>query len=312
MRFAIIGAGMAGLSCGQALQGEGHDVVLFDKGRGPGGRMSTRRMDTPLGEASFDHGAQYFTARDEAFSRQVAEWADKAIVAPWPAAGSDAWVGRPAMNAPIRAMADKLDVRWNVRIDCLSHERDWHVRRERIDDGPFDGVIVAVPAEQVAALVEVHDPAAAVMARSTTSDPCWMVMAAFENRLPIDDDVIKDAGAIGWAARNSAKPCRVGPEAWVVQATPIWSRDHLEDDGAVVEQSLLDSLATALGGSLPKPIASSAHRWRFAKSGALGSTAYWNADLSLGLCGDWLVGPRVEGAWLSGAHVAQLANSQIL
>ena len=49
MRIAIIGAGMAGLSCADALRDEGHEIALFDKGRGPGGRMSTRRVDTPLG-----------------------------------------------------------------------------------------------------------------------------------------------------------------------------------------------------------------------------------------------------------------------
>ncbi|WP_333927659.1 FAD-dependent oxidoreductase [Sphingomonas sp. LR55] len=49
MRIGIVGAGMAGLSCAQALRRQGHAVVLFDKGRGPGGRMSTRRIDTPLG-----------------------------------------------------------------------------------------------------------------------------------------------------------------------------------------------------------------------------------------------------------------------
>ena len=63
-RVLIIGAGMAGLSCAAALGSVGHAVTLIDKARGPGGRMSTRRVDTPLGQAAFDHGAQYFTARD--------------------------------------------------------------------------------------------------------------------------------------------------------------------------------------------------------------------------------------------------------
>ena len=61
MQFAIIGAGMAGIACADALQAAGHAVAVFDKGRGPGGRMSTRRMETPLGTVAFDHGAQYFT-----------------------------------------------------------------------------------------------------------------------------------------------------------------------------------------------------------------------------------------------------------
>ena len=42
MRIGIVGAGMAGLACAEELTGRGHHVRPFDKGRGPGGRMSTR------------------------------------------------------------------------------------------------------------------------------------------------------------------------------------------------------------------------------------------------------------------------------
>jgi renalase len=56
--IAIIGAGIAGLACAQRLQDGGCSVTLFDKGRGAGGRMATRRVTTPFGEIAFDHGAQ--------------------------------------------------------------------------------------------------------------------------------------------------------------------------------------------------------------------------------------------------------------
>ena len=79
-----------------ALQAGGMAVTLLDKGRGPGGRMSTRRVTTALGEASFDHGAQYFTVRDPDFARCVEQWRAKGVAARWPAAGDDAWVGTPA------------------------------------------------------------------------------------------------------------------------------------------------------------------------------------------------------------------------
>jgi len=84
MRIGIVGAGMAGLACAEELTRHGHAVLLFDKGRGPGGRMSTRRIQTSAGEAYFDHGAQYFTVRDDAFRRQVAGWASEGVAAAWP------------------------------------------------------------------------------------------------------------------------------------------------------------------------------------------------------------------------------------
>ena len=65
-RVAVIGAGMSGLTCASRLGERGFEVSVFDKGRGPGGRSSTRRVDLDGAEVGFDHGAQYFTVRDPA------------------------------------------------------------------------------------------------------------------------------------------------------------------------------------------------------------------------------------------------------
>lgn len=305
MRIGIVGAGMAGLACAEALVAGGHAVALFDKGRGPGGRMSTRRMATPLGVAGVDHGAQYFTVRDAGFAARVAAWAAAGVVAPWPAGGEDAWVGTPGMNAPIRDMAARLDVRWRCEISSLTRGERWALSGPDAEVRDFDAVVLALPAEQTGPLANRHDPTVAAAAAATRSEPCWTVMAAFAERVPVDRDVLRDAGPIGWAARNSAKPGRTGPEAWIVQATPAWSRDHLEDDRGDVQAILLDALAQAAATALPRPIAVDAHRWRYARSGSLGSGPLWNPSIGLGACGDWLLGPRIESAWLSGTRLAR-------
>ena len=77
MRVAIVGAGLAGLACADQLVAGGHQVSLFDKGRGPGGRMSTRRMEDGW---AFDHGAPWFAAHDPA-------QADRSAVADFVAPG---------------------------------------------------------------------------------------------------------------------------------------------------------------------------------------------------------------------------------
>ena len=76
---AVLGAGLAGLSCARHLQQQGLEVRLFDKSRGPAGRMSTRRGD----DWQCDHGAQYFTARNPDFRAEVARWEALGVAARW-------------------------------------------------------------------------------------------------------------------------------------------------------------------------------------------------------------------------------------
>jgi predicted NAD/FAD-dependent oxidoreductase len=299
---------MAGLACAEALSAQGHDVVLLDKGRGPGGRMSTRRIPTAMGEAWFDHGAQYFTVRDAAFRRRVEGWIARGLVAPWPAAGGETYVGVPGMNAPVKHMAAGQSVHWGTLVTRIDPSgRGWRLVLENGAGLDVDIAVVATPAEQASALLASVAPDLAAHAGSAPSAPCWTVMLAFAEPLPTDLDCLRcgEADPLGWAARNSAKPGRIGPEAWVVQAGPDWSRRYLEADADGVAATLSAALSERLGTPLPSAIACSAHRWRYARAAAEGSGALWDADRRLGLCGDWLIGPRVEAAWMSGTRLAE-------
>jgi renalase len=323
MKIAIVGAGIAGLSCAEILQGAGHDVLLFDKARGGGGRMATRRValpsasvpsapvsaaTVPSATVSFDHGAQYFTVRHAAFAAAVETWETAALAARWPAAGDDAWVATPGMNAIAKAMAQPLTIGWNSRVGSIRRiGKSWFL--DAVPDIAFDTVILAVPAEQAAPLLIDHDPAMAAIAQSCPSAPCWTAMVAFEDRIAITEDIVRDRGIIGWAARNSAKPGRSGPEAWVIQATEAFSRDHLEDEPEAIVDTLLAALATQATRSLPEPIVRIAHRWRYARAHAAHHESLWNTTIRLGSIGDWLIAPRIESAWLSGRHLAQVISN---
>ena len=153
------------------------------------------------------------------------------------------------------------DVRFRVQIDAIVREgSQWHV-----DGAAFDVLAIALPAEQAAALLRPVQPRFADLTAQTPAVPCWTVMAAFPAPLPAPD-ILREDGPIGWAARNNAKPGRSGPEAWVVQAGPDWSRAHLERSPAEIVSLLLDALASRLGHRLPPPLVTTAHRWRYARS----------------------------------------------
>ncbi|MCA3261749.1 MAG: NAD(P)-binding protein [Telmatospirillum sp.] len=307
MRIGIVGAGMAGLACAEALSRQNYPVHLFDKGRGPGGRMSSRRISTPIGEASFDHGAPAFTADDPAFRQRLEAWVASGLAAPWPAAGDAAYVGMPTMGAPIRQMAAGQSVRFATRVTKIeAAETGWRLFLDQGAAVEVEVAVIATPAEQARELLAPIAPDFAASAASVQSATCWALMLAFSEKLPSARDVLRgNAGdAIGLAVRNNAKPGRSGPEAWVLQAAPDWSRTNIEADPEWVANELSTAFAARIGAALPPPTACVAHRWRYANPISAGPGLMFDAVRRLGVCGDWLVGPGVEAAWLSGASLA--------
>ncbi len=303
----VIGAGMAGLACAIKLAAAGRSVTVIDKGRGPGGRMAARRTEIGGETVSFDHGAQYFTARDPGFRAAVQAWQSAGAVAPWAAAGDEAFVGVPGMNGPIKAMAQDLDVRWNTRAERLERSGDgWLIET---DQGAIRAktVLIAIPAEQSHTLLAgVHSEYAAA-ASQVVSEPCWAVMAGFDERLAIASDTARDPdGAISWAARNSAKPARAGEECWVLHASPARSREILDRPKDEAAQLLLKDFFRQCGIEPAEPLHLAAHRWLYAMPAALqGDHARFDPSGRIGIAGDYLHSPRVEGAWISGTMLAE-------
>jgi photolyase PhrII len=316
-RVAVVGAGVAGLTCARTLADHGFGVTVFDKGRGPGGRTATRRADPGL---AFDHGAQYFTARDPHFVRFVEAWAERGVVAEWAGrvvraengAIADTgpqprFVGVPGMSAVAAHLAADLTVRRETRIATATRAAGgWELTADGgAGHGPFEFLVVALPAPQAAELVAPHPLAAA--ASAVPMAPCWAVLAAFADRIDVPwDGAFVHASPLSWVARNSSKPGRPrGPDCWVLHANPVWSADHLEEPPEAVGPPLLDAFAAVTGGPRPETVFRAAHRWRYSLgSDPAGRTALFDPGVGLVVCGDWLAGGRVEGAFLSGGAAA--------
>lgn len=323
--IAVIGAGLAGLSCAQALLQAGHTVHVFDKSRGPSGRMSTRRAEDDNGPWQCDHGAQYFTARDPAFRAEVARWQQAGVAALWnarlvsfdgnawstPATPLERFVGTPRMTSPAAWLAQHLGepalAQWQTTVQRLDHsEGGWTITSA--EHGPhsprYSAVLLAVPAPQAVPLLAPVSPAGAALAASARMRGSWAVMLRYASPVALPwEGAFINTGPLRWVARDSSKPGRTGQETWLLHASPEWSEAHIEDSAESVTTALLTAFA-ALGG--PAPLAATAHRWRYADTEpALTQGSWWDAQMRLGLCGDWLHGGKVEGAWLSGRALAQ-------
>ena len=315
---AVVGAGMAGLSCAQTLRDQGIGCVLFDKGRSAGGRVATRRRDG----LAFNHGAQYATARTEPFQSVLRALRESGSADIWSAAGGrdPRWIGVPGMSAIPRALASGLDVRperhvlflhrdtdgWRVRHDDAKAVRPGTVRDSGGElSGPFNAVAVAMPAPQAAPLLASAGSSLAGPVAGVAVDPCWSVMFSTKDRLDLPDFEQSRNGELATVSRDSARPGRPpGPECWMLHASPGWSREHEEQAPDDVAALLLAALSRRVG----RPVHAHglhAHRWRFSQTRTpLGQPFLWDGAAGLGVCGDWCLGARVEDAFTSGRALA--------
>ena len=326
--IAVIGAGLAGLSCAQALLQAGHTVHVFDKSRGPSGRMSTRRAEDAAGPWQCDHGAQYFTARDPQFRAEVARWQQAGVAALWgarlasfdgtawttPATPLERFVGAPRMTSPagwlvqsLQQAGDRALAQWQTTVQKLERHADgWAITSAEHGLHPqrYSAVLLAVPAPQAVPLLHPVAPTGAAVASSARMRGSWAVMLRYASPVTLPwEGAFINTGPLRWVARDSSKPGRTGQETWLLHASAEWSEAHIEDNAESVTAALLAAFAH-LGG--PAPLAATAHRWRYADTEVpLTQGGWWNAGLTLGLCGDWLNGGKVEGAWLSGRALAQ-------
>lgn len=300
--IAIIGSGIAGLAAARSLAAAGHAPVVFDKGRGIGGRVATRRGDG----VQFDHGAQYVTARDTAFAACLDDLLARGAAARWPdGAHHDRIVGQPGMSALAKAMGDGLDIRQGAEVRSLRRDATgWHLHLAGSDHHAAH-VILAIPAPQIPALIGADHPLVPLLA-PVRYDPCLTLMAAIDAPAPFTSRLDPD-DALPWIAQDSAKPGRPddSPPTWVAQAAPDLSRAHLDLDAAGIAALLLPLLCDRLGADPARVRHAMGHRWRYARvTVPLGQASLASACNTLHLAGDWCLGPRVEDAWTSGRAAA--------
>lgn len=317
-RVAIVGAGLSGLAAARSLRAAGHGVTVFDKGRRPGGRANTRAH----GDRRFDHGAQYFTVRDDTVRSWVAEWLDAGIVAEWsadfvyidtkgtqPAQPATRYVGVPGMVDVALHLADGLDVRSGVRIVQVHREAGrWSLADG--DGGSWDGfhrVVIAVPAPQAIPLLTAA-PTLADRAGSVSMEPCWAAMLTFPEPLELGfDAAFVRTGQLSWVARDASKPGRPPEEAWVVHFNADWSRHHRETSREGVAELAGDALRHRFP-AIPTPDFARAHRWGHALAPKAGEDILYDDALGIGACGDWCAEGRIEGAFKSGLQIARRVN----
>ena len=316
---AVVGAGMAGITCALTLSLQLKDVKVFELGHHAGGRMASTRV----GGYEFDLGAQYFTAQDEVFRGYVETWQSEGLVQPWSGwivdldggnmigrGLNEGWyVGVPNMAALVRYLARLCHVQYGCQVGRV-HPMDgaWQLLGANAEDlGTFDLVIMAVPPTQAAELLaevttSIHDKMADVQMACA-----WVVGMGYERSIdaPFAAAYMSDP-ILNWIARNNSKPSRTDKETWVAHAAPEWSEKHSTRSEASVISQMVQAFRAAVGVRIPEPEVATARYWTETVTVNPARHPYLlDSTRRVGVCGDWCLGPRVESAFQSGMKIAE-------
>jgi predicted NAD/FAD-dependent oxidoreductase len=316
MHVVIVGAGIAGLMAAQSLVKNGHDVVVVDKGRSPGGRLATRRID----DATLDHGAQFFTVRDSLFESHVSEWITSGVVTEW-CRGFDSttqnndgfprYRGVRGMTDIAKHLAQGLNIRFNTLAFSIVRgtTSKWQVN---IDDGSAlsaDAIIVTCPLPQTYALLVTADIELPESMRRTESDRTICLLAVLNQ----SSAVAKPGGlqnpdeTFSFIADNAIKGIS-SAVALTLHTNPQFSLDHWDDQLEDVQQLLLKRAEPWIGGATVQT--SQIKKWRLATPLTIWPERYWANDMIV-LAGDAFGGPKIEGAALSGLAAANYLQQGI-
>jgi hypothetical protein len=292
------------------LQAAGHEVVVLDKGRSPGGRLATRR----IGGATLDHGAQFFTVRTETFAAHVDAWRREGLVEEWcrgfdpPGDGHPRYRVTGGMNALAKRLARGLDVRCGHLVFAVrpGTRHAWSVALDDGTDVEADAVVVTAPVPQSFSLLVTTGVEMPAELLGTEYDRTLALLAVLDgpSAVPEPGGVPQPDDTVSFVADNWAKGVSAVP-ALTLHASPRWSEEHWDDDRDDLLAALERHAAPWLGAA--RIVERQVKRWRFATPRRTWPDPCWRASDGRGalvLAGDAFAGPRMEGAACSGLAAA--------
>ena len=299
--FALIGAGICGLRCAELLEKGGLTVQLFDKARGVGGRLATRRHE----RWRFDHGSPSLHGDDDKWLTCISRYPK------WTSGDNSMNMHLPenGVNQMAKDHASQLNVQLNCLIRSIERSNEgWHLLDEDGNPyGPFETLIITAPCPQTQMLIETLETALLQQLKDVRMTPAWVMMLVAAEPLIATHQLCPNHSLIRRISAEHSKPGRAldpGEHSYVLETTSEWSKQHEEDSPAAVEASILSALMRITTTAV-NPMHCAVHRWRYAHTEhPLGRPYLIDPQLKLAVTGDWCLGDGASSAYRSGELLA--------
>jgi predicted NAD/FAD-dependent oxidoreductase len=318
-KITIIGAGLSGLVAARELQSAGHEIVIVEKSSQAGGRMASRQ----IGDATFDEGAQFFTARRAEFKSVLAHWIYHGVAREWfegypspqgekPHDVYSRYCGVRSMNSVAEFLARDLEICFQTEIKALRFENQiWTAKAASGREYSSDFLILTAPIPQSLSLFDSSGEALPARTRllleSVNYDPCLALLITLKNvaMLLAPGALHINEEPVAWLADNFQKGISSRAGAITIHSTGNFARENFAAD----EDFIVKKLLAAVQKYFDAPLAVEGFqlcRWHFSKpQNALQEGAIFISDLNLCFAGDGIGGAKIEGAFCSGLEAAR-------
>ena len=309
----VVGAGISGLACAHALRSAGIPVRVVERGRVPGGRMASRRLEgRPV-----DLGAAFFTADPAtAFGAVVQRWLDRGLARPWTdtfsvsddrgplteKSGPMRYAAPAGLRALVADLADSLagggaggvHVEFEMPVDVVPPSSG------DSDDSDARITVLAMPDPQARRLLPPDSAVAASLDDGAGWAPTIAVALGWDEAdwpRDIHGVFVNGSPALTFVADDGDRRGDDAP-VLVAHSTPELAGRYLNDPDAAIAP-ITEAVRTLLHIGVA-PSWGYAHRWTFARTLAGHPEQYLLQD-GIGVCGDgWGATSSVGTAWASG------------
>lgn len=343
MKYAIIGAGISGLSAITKIQESklASNITLFEKSPIAGGRLAAKFSRC----YQFDSALQHIRINSREFSHFLTPIFNKGVLKPWfanfcvidnnKARNHRRWsrklsnmhyVATPSMNKiadvilELALEKNNLQTKFNCEITKIKQHHDKLLiidKNNNIYDD-FDFVISTVaPQYNLNILPRNFQYLKNIKKKKMLG--CYALMIALDKKPDIrwDAALIKNS-KLSWISFDSSKPDRKvrinknnkSHYCFLADSRNIWADNNIERDLEDVKEELIIEFLNILKMDKNNIIHSDIARWPYANiEKQYGAKSYFDKKLKIGVCGDWLIQGRVEAAFLSAMNLIEKINN---
>ena len=312
--YCVIGSGISGATIANLLNKK-FQVNLYDKGRGPGGRASFKRVK---GQIGFDHGTQYFSPKTIEFKKFTNRLIKIKILKKW--SGNHIFlnskkkenkkhikiIGKKGNNDICKFLLKKVKCFYQSEVKKIYYKNKlWFLLFTDGKIRTYKGVILTCPFPQLKKLSEKFINNTFIK-RKLKMDANITVMIAIKKNKKSPSSFLFDDPVLGWAGNeNTKKRFKSKYDLWTLQSTFKWANKNIDKNKKNLKKNskiLIDKFFKLTKIKKTKVIYSINHGWKYSSnSKPLKIRSYWDPKKKLGVCADWFIGPRLESGWIS-AH----------